>query len=80
MSNLVAFGLGDAWQSSAGLVHSCNCASGKHDPFAKDAQRVKSDQKSDPIKNNQFATQLISALKINPLYFGPDTPSEPTNL
>ncbi len=79
MSNLVAFGLGDAWQNSAGHVHSRNCACGKHAPFRKDAQRVKSDLKSDLIESNQFVTQLMSALEINPLYFGPDDPSEPTN-
>ena len=79
MSNLVAFGLGDAWQSSAGHVHSRNCACRNQDPFRKDAQPVKSDLESDLIKGNQFVAQLMNALEINPLYFGPDDPAEPTN-
>lgn len=79
MSNLVAFGLGDAWQNSAGHVHSRNCACRNHDPFANDSQRVKSELESDLKKSNQFVAQLMSALEINPLYFGPDDPSEPTN-
>lgn len=76
MSNLVAFGLGDAWQNSAGHVHSRNCTCRNHESFGKD---VKSDLESDLIKSNQFVSQLMNALEINPLYFGPDDPAEPTN-
>ena len=75
MSNLVAFGLGDAWQNSAGHAHSRNCTCRNHDPFRKDVQPVKSDL----VESDHFVSQLMNSLEINPLYFGPDDPAEPTN-
>jgi hypothetical protein len=75
VNNLVAFGLGEAWQNPAGHTHSRNCACRNLDPFRKDAQRVKSDL----VESNHFVSQLMSALEINPLYFGPDDPAEPNN-
>jgi hypothetical protein len=75
VNNLVAFGLGDAWQTPAGHTHSRTCTCRNNDPFRKDAQRVKSDL----VESNNFVSQLMSALDINPLYFGPDDPAEPTN-
>ncbi len=75
MSNLVAFWLGDALQNPAGHTHSRNCACRNHDPFRKDAQAVNSYL----VDSNDFVSQLMSALEINPLYFGPDDPIEPTH-
>ncbi|MBX9952599.1 MAG: hypothetical protein K2Y39_25725 [Candidatus Obscuribacterales bacterium] len=63
MNNLVAFGLGDAWQNSAGHVHSHNCGC----------------RKAQFEQSNQFVAELMNALEINPLYFGPDDPEEPNN-
>ena len=75
MNNLTAFGLGDAWQNPAGRTHSRNCACCKQDPFRSDAARYKSDL----VESNNFVSQLMKSLEINPLYFGPDDPAEPTN-
>lgn len=75
MSNLVAFGQGEAWQNSAGHVHSYNCGCRKSDPFRNDAHRIKSDISA----SNQFVAQLMRSLELNPLYFGPDDPEEPNN-
>lgn len=66
MSNLVAFGLGDAWQCPSGQMHSRNCACRNNDPFRKDAARVKVEL----IESNHLVARLVSAWEINPLYFG----------
>jgi len=75
VNNLIAYGLGDAWQNSAGHVHSHNCGCRKADPFRSDSNRIR----KDIDQSNHFVAQLMNALEINPLYFGPDDPEEPNN-